>query len=301
MSQLSENARSYDVYPLIDETHGRPTADCPEKVIWHSASECRKIGLTQVNGLWWCGDFPIYFALRSLPSYSHYLMIEYDVQILEDDCGFINELGQIITTGQHRDVDFAGISFHPDGGGGWATAWQETFPRETSYYATFPLVLVSKRLAGFSFAQRQLEALRRSPVVHCEAFLPSCAFAGGFKAVDFLDLVPGCYDESIVMHQRGRKLGKPLGAIYPKKPKLKAIHPVYSHKEFLDRVYSRYSHQGIWDIEGLSATMRSEDANVLSADLVDAFRQRLPDSVREAVWPPSTNSVKISIVEQKVM
>ena len=35
--------------------------------------------------------------------------------------------------------------------------------------------------------------------MHCEVFAPSAAMAGGFTCVDVNDLIPGCYDSSIMM------------------------------------------------------------------------------------------------------
>ncbi len=228
-------------------------------------------------------------------------MIEYDMELVDEDCAFISELSRLVSGREHQDLDLVGISFRadPDGDPNWAGAWQRTFPRETSYYATFPLVLVSRRLAAFAFAQRQLEALRRSPVVHCEAFLPSCGQAAGFNCVDFQDIFPGCYDDMVMMNARGRRLGMPLGAPYAAKPSVRVIHPVYSHEEFLNRLYTKYLGGGRSDLDGLLVALEQPEIDVLPPSLLASFFRRLPAAAAEAILQSRSQRLRVVLDTQQ--
>ncbi len=83
MYHLNHERQNFDLYLTIDETNGRPETDL-QNIIWHSVARCPELGLTQKRDrlLWWCGDFPFYFALSQIPQYQYYAMIEYDVHLI---------------------------------------------------------------------------------------------------------------------------------------------------------------------------------------------------------------------------
>ncbi len=68
MSKLNTGREGFDLYAIVDETHGRRDPGT-WSTIWHSAEACNRLGLTQKhpNVLMLCGDFPLYFALREIP------------------------------------------------------------------------------------------------------------------------------------------------------------------------------------------------------------------------------------------
>src|ERR1700722_1866969 len=106
MEKLRRHQNGFDLYPIVDETKGRPVTD-ERDVIWHSANACREIGLTQKHQALFivCGDFPFFFALREIPDYRHYLMIEDDVDLTRPDSGFISEIAERLVSRSETDFD----------------------------------------------------------------------------------------------------------------------------------------------------------------------------------------------------
>jgi hypothetical protein len=289
MRKLASGRSGFDVYPLIDETKGRQSVTYGN-VIWHSAQACRELGLSQPKQdlLWHCGDFPLYFALRSIPDYKYYIMIEYDVDLVKDDSSFFNDICIRLKDPHFADLDVAALQFGKLGErSGWYSACVKAFPDRFCHFAYFPLIIVSKRVSAHLFAQRQLEALRNTDdtdVVHCEAFVASCAMAGGFRCADVNDLMPGCYDLPRMGMQLDHLggLGKPIGARFPIPQGHQIVHPIYGHEEYLDRVYRKYILVGKGDWEGLARVLDSEEAAIIPDPLKANLRSQIPSTARSS-------------------
>ena len=285
MRKLDTGREHFDVYPIVDETRGRPDID-HDKVVWHSVDACRELGLTQPHPalLWYCSDFGFYFALRALPDYKHYIMIEYDVDLTRPDASFFNDLALKLASPEWEDLDFAGLAFGKMGSqSGWYAACCKVFQDKYCYNTYFPVTLMSKRAAAFLFSQRQVEALRQpepDDIVHCEAYAASCAMAGGFRCADFNEVIPGCYEVPTMGMQleNFEGLGKPMGVSVPVKPEIQMIHPVYGHAEYMERIYRKYILGGANrnDWKGLLRQLESPDAAVVSEELKSKLRSRAP-------------------------
>ncbi len=275
MAKLSAGREGFDLYAIVDETHGRydpggwPT-------IWHSADACRRLGLTQRHPdiLRLCGDFPLYFALREIPLYQHYVMIEDDVELCGQDASFVVELCKILSDPARATTHFAGVNFQRDPHLIWGPASANIYTQEHCYLARFPFVVVSRQLCAYLFSQRQVEAARnpqREDLMHCEVFAPSAAMAGGFTCVDVNDLIPGCYDSSIMMLDvPGFAL--PMGAAHRGHDGIRMYHPVYTLEEWLERMRRRFS---------ANSPEREEKLRVVAEDLAreEAVAREVGDKV----------------------
>ncbi len=286
IDKLQRNRDGYDLYLIVDETKGRPTINF-DRIVWHSVDSCRALGLTQPHPalLWYCGDFPLYFAMRALPDYRHYVMIEYDVDLVKSDASFMNEVCLRLKDPKWADLDFAALEFYKmTENTGWHSACRKALPERYCYFAYFPIVLVSKSAAAYLFSQRQLEAVRRTPetdIIHCEAFVASHAMAAGFRCVNFNDFIPGCYTLPLAAMQIGSfgGLGKPMGAAIQAPTGVEVLHPIYSHEEFLDRLYRKYIIEGRGDWRGVARILDSEDAACVPEALKTKLRGQIVENL----------------------
>jgi hypothetical protein len=240
-SKLNKNRKGFDLYCIIDETHGKPSIDLPN-IIWHSLGECQNLGLTQRReSLHWCGDFPFYIALRAHPEYQYYIMIEYDVEFSAQDASFMNDLVAKLQN-EFSDVDMLGINYKHDTIGFWAPPCREVYGDSNSYYMTFPFIVLSKPLVAYLFSQRLLEAARGTSadmVINCEAFAVSAANAAGFRCADLNAVMPRSYNETMMMHSGPLGFGRPLGHKSPSASPVEIYHPIYCADEFVKRLRDR--------------------------------------------------------------
>src|ERR1700722_15736032 len=132
--KLETNRLEFDLYSIVDETQGRP--DIPDvNVVWHSLSACKEIGLAydRQGLLYLCSDLPFYFALRELPHYKHYIMIEDGVDLIRHDAGFLNEIA-VLLRGQ-PELDLAGLVFHKIWPvHAWHGAGAKVYPKRAIHY-----------------------------------------------------------------------------------------------------------------------------------------------------------------------
>lgn len=261
--KLELEKSGYDIYPIVDETHGRPPISGNE-VIWHSIQDCRDLGLSQDHQLLFvtCGDFPYYFALREIPNYKHYLMIEDDVDLMAGTGRYISEIAALLKARPH--LDFVGLLFHELGPtSGWFKACAKAFPQRAQRGAYFPFSIVSKQAAAYLFSQRLLEAIRKTPsqdIVHCEAFVATALTAAGFNCMDLNEMRPFSYAFSSMAMQIGAtSVGRPMGydmTIEIDEP-VELVHPIYTVEEYLSRAYRKFILADSNNLEGLSAELAS--------------------------------------------
>jgi hypothetical protein len=280
--KLGRTASNYDVYPIVDETRGRPSIR-QDRAIWHSVEASRDLGLTQPRQdlMQVCGDFPFYFALRDLPRYRLYVMIEDDVDFIRADAHFIEQLVGRLASPQFSDVDFVGLQFRQNTEkSGWFEACRKLFPKQYCYFSYFPFVALSRRAAAFLFSQRQLEAARQPQprdVVHCEAFVASCAMAGGFRCIDLNEIIPGSYElKTMGMQLGGLAVGKPMGFPVDVAPGIEIIHPIYTPEEFVNRAYRKFVLERKGDWQNLIRFLEGPEAAAVPPHLIDELRAKIP-------------------------
>src|SRR5262249_55033588 len=98
VARFNRTSDLFDVAIVYDRTHGTPTEMPDVDIIWHSEAECLEMGLPKRDRLlWWCGDFPFYFALTQKPNYRYYAMVEYDVHFTGDPIEFFTRLISLLT------------------------------------------------------------------------------------------------------------------------------------------------------------------------------------------------------------
>jgi tetratricopeptide (TPR) repeat protein len=259
--KLERNRSGFDLFSIIDETHGRPNVP-DTNVVWHSVTACRELGLTQDHPalLYHGSDFPFYFALRELPNYQHYLLVEDDVDTVSGDARFLNELAGILR--DQPEIDFVGLRYAKLGPPSKIRAvCAKVFPDRDLYYTFFPFVVLSRRAAAYLFSQRLLEATRQAPpedFMSCECFVASALMAGGFNCIDLNVLRPGSYEFSSMAMQIGdNTVGRPMG--YDISPELTApveiVHPFYTAEEYADRAFRRFIIDGRNNQAGLEAEL----------------------------------------------
>ena len=187
LRHLEKGRRGFDLFLTFDETNGKPAIELPN-LLPHSAKQCSEIGLThqQDRLLWWCGDFPFYFALLDVPDYQFYVMIEYDVYLTDQDATLLNALADALVSEKHGRVDGLVTRLRRETPQKDHRLYASAFAQfDTTYSSFFPFVALSKPAASYLYAQRKLEALLRpEAAVHCEAFVPSQLLAAGFKCAD---------------------------------------------------------------------------------------------------------------------
>ncbi len=273
MQKLRAASRSFDIYPIVDETNGRQTTT-ENNILWHSISACRELGLTQVHQILFivCGDFPYYFALREIPKYEYYIMIEDDVDFMEGQDSFLETLSQRLI--DQPGLDFIGLNFRKMAStSGWYPACVKVFPDRDCYNAYFPFSVLSKRAASYLFSQRQIEA-SRSPeshdVIHCEAFVVSALTAGGFNCAELNDIISNSYAfPTMAMQVPSDGVGRPMGYDFKDDPHtdVAMVHPIYTHEEYIDRVYRKFILGRSGDWNGLEKELRSKHAASVPEEL----------------------------------
>jgi len=231
---LSDSA-CFDLYVCADCTRGNLEVAGVD-VLRHRLGDAERMELPtkKPNLLWFCGDYAFYFARADIPNYDYYVMIEYDVDLVDRGPlvieGIINRLG---FSGASA-VDFVGCRC---GSGNFERGWGKTvagvYPE--AQLCQFPFVVLSHRAIEYLLAERQAE--KRSPVnpsqlMFCEAFVPSALNAGGFRRIDINSLMPGTVTEPTfrIPDDRGPML---LGQRGEFPPTVKLLHPVYDEINFV--------------------------------------------------------------------
>ncbi len=259
----------FDLYPVMDETAGRPEVAL-DNVVWHSEQACPELGLTQQHPhlLWQCGDFPFYFALRDLPPYEYYIMMEYDIEMTQGDAGFLLRLIDRLPRKEEGGVDLVALGLGPaNPSWAWRRACNLIYP--DPHFMYYPFVILSRRAVSYMHAQRQLEAVRRpscEDVIHCEAFTSTCLRAAGFKCLDLNTLVPGAYTLPLMSIPDGTYMGQELAV----DPTIQMIHPVYTPQAFLVRLLSELR-SGRKSRDQYLEVLRSEKCSRIERPLLDEF------------------------------
>lgn len=238
---LEATADTYDVALLVDETNGRPPVT-HERIVWHSVAACADLGLPMPaeRMLWWCGDYPLYFAARQYPQYAWYVMIEYDVHLTAGDGRLIRDLVDRLMNGPAR-FDCVGLRLR-HGGLRDDRILSAAFRRGNDVHSYFlPVLALSRPAVNYLFLDRRLEAARGTrpeDVIYCEPFIPMALLEGGFTVGDLNEVIPGCYDDRLmVLPSRFLGLPRSLAAGFAAYSGM--IHPVYDDAEFLERFIAR--------------------------------------------------------------
>ena len=257
ISHLDHGRQNFDLYLTIDETNGHPDTDF-KNVVWHSLARCQELGLTQARDrlIWWCGDFPFYFALAQIPQYQYYAMIEYDVHLTQCDASLLNDVAGTLISREVGSIDAVGTRLrleiphnHPLNRSAYAFF-------ETTYSYFFPFIVLSKPAVSYLYAQRQIEAQNGTPpdaILHCEPFVPSHLIRAGFNCVDLNALLPGSYRIDMMI-LRGRQHSMPRSLADGFAGLSRMIHPVYGDWQFLQRMLSlcrndAQKQQLLWRVE----------------------------------------------------
>lgn len=245
MNKLDTNRRQFDLYAIVDETRRRNNPG-PWPTIWHSADSCLELGLPHWRHdlLWYCGDYPLYFALRELPDYRFYVMVEDDVELRDPDAAFVNELCRFLEAETSEGIDFIATTIASARTRLSTSRFAPTLHTYKAKHASicnFPFVVTSKRFLSFLFSQRQVEAARGGDqIMFCEEFVATAARASGFRIMDLNEVFPGCYEDSKMMMHIYADYGRPLGASVELSPTMRVFHPIYTADEWVTRVYRNF-------------------------------------------------------------
>ena len=295
---LNGEGRRFDAFPLLDQSALGADLERIERtypnVIWNHPDQLPELGLSQKtidNIFWLCGDLSLDVAFVRFPQYDYYIMIDYDVHFTKGATEYVNRLCDRLLSSDEEVVDGVGLEFKsrptlPGVTTDWPNfmdwsffaAAAEVFPQVYHFY--FPLVALSRRAVLQVFAQRHLEAARRTPpdkVVICEAFVPSNLMAAGLKCMDLNTLLPGSYelDSMGLQHLRSDRLaGQPLSyAIRHPQPGVEMVHAVYSQEKFLERNLNQRSGSRA-ELEWFSTELIETFAPTLQADLLEDYLSR---------------------------
>jgi hypothetical protein len=124
---------------------------------------------------------------------------------------------------------------------------------------------------------RRGEAAAGTPdheIMYCEAFVPTLLRSAGFQVSDLNALVPGAYDERLMIIP-GPFVGLPLGLADGFDGHSEMIHPVYGTREFLTRLLSRFSHKGWY--HHVNDMLEDAELECLPPEMLEEFRQRTHD------------------------
>ncbi len=226
----------YDLFVCGDESRGA-LAVPGHRVVGHSVAMCAELRLVGAlpgeNVLWYFGDYAFYCAHHVIPDYDHYVLIEYDVDLVRGNAlcmeGLIHRLRD-----EAGDYDLVASHYGvPGEGWDWARTCEAYF--RPVYSVLFPFVVLSNRAVRYLYDWRLHEA-RHPPAggryAFCEALVPSALnAAGGFRCADLDALMPGCYSRDSF------RVGAPmlLGALPALGRGVEWVHPVFAEREYLER------------------------------------------------------------------
>ncbi len=237
---LQSDAATYDLFLLLDETNGALATGLAKSVTF-SLPRCAELGLEYATPrlFWLCGDVALFFAYRALPDYTHFVMIDYDVEFVRSGPAMLNAVVARLREPGLPEIDAIGLQYSIVGPS-WPyhAAAARAFGDVRFFY--FPFVALSRRALAYLHAQRRLERQGSGEVVICEAFVPGHLHPAGFHCVDLNEILPGSYesrarDSSMRFHP----LGMPLGARFDVGPKIEMVHPVYGAADHLARAVAR--------------------------------------------------------------
>jgi tetratricopeptide (TPR) repeat protein len=289
--KLSKAARNYALYLIYDIRD-----EAIEEV---DASHFNRLGLTVIavsekiseglgfykkgSGLvfYHCGDIALCCALRLVPDYKNYIMLDWDLDFCQGHDDFIADF-IAKWTGEEQPADFVGLRVHNCTWGLWYEAAARIFPNKFCTYAFFPFIALSRSLLALVYSQRLLHALGGPTgldLINGEMFVPSLATAAGFKTSDLLEYAPGAYDHSVSLFSFENKVGWPLSAMAHFRTSVALAHPVYTDAEFVARTKSRYLKDGHKDVEGLLRYLKAPEWEFVDDSLKDALRQAAGDDL----------------------
>jgi hypothetical protein len=124
--------------------------------------------------------------------------------------------------------------------------------------------------------------------MHCEVFVASAAMDAGFACCNLNELIPGCYDQSMMMMEIPG-YGRPMGAGFEGRDGIRMYHPVYAAEEWLSRTRRVFSgtpwgHElQLRAVEGLvrDEAHARETGDVVMADAIDQLRDLLDPKWQE--------------------
>ena len=270
---LSDSA-CFDLYVCADFTREDLQVD-GVPVLPHRLQDVESFELpaNKSNLLWYCGDYAVYFSYCQIPDYDYYVMLEYDVHLVDRTPlvieGLINRLG----FGSALPVDFVGCRC---GKGSFETGWGVTvagrYPE--AHLCQFPFVVLSRRAVEYLLIERRAERTDPTRLMFCEAFVPSALKAGGFHCVDINSVLPGTVTESTfrIPDVRGPML---LGQRLDLAPSIKLLHPVYDEPAFLKYHLDRAQQPS--DSATLTALLAEGSGLPLSPESRESMQRRLED------------------------
>lgn len=281
VAKLRTNNHVADILLLVDTTSGEIGLEIniDIDVVAFSEEAARKIGFRQTKYplFYDCGDISFYFAMRNRPAYRYYIFLDHDVDFPENDASLFND---IFALPNLDGLDFVGLMVTPqDPSVGWGPASAKRFSERYCFYSYFPFVMLSRRALSFMYSQRLIESMSETAagdIVQCESFTPSSLRAGGFSCADLNELLPGCYSWESTAHQlRPTGVGSPMSLRRSFDPSIRLVHPVYSCREYIFRVYQKFLVIRTDDYDGLFRELESPEALSLPADMLKKFRDEM--------------------------
>jgi hypothetical protein len=212
--------------------------------------------------MWWAGDYPFYFALRDIPEYDYYVLLEYDVHFPVRTADYINRL--IAAISKDGDIDAVGTRLRRGDPGDICKATYLVYNDVYTYF--FPLIVLSHAAVKSLLDARRLETSRiktADELMHCEAFVATHLHHAGFYCVDVDHLLPGTYRNDTMISPSRYWAGVPLSVADGFSPFAEMVHKVLDDESFL---------QGVLNARG---------APYLLAALSEPFMQVLSKDVRE--------------------
>ncbi len=239
LALLERSKQFFDVFIVYDRGNGQPETNLGN-LIWHSATECSSLGLCNNHErlLWWCGDYPFYFAIRNKPGYQYYVMIEYDVHFTGGTADLLERLIPLMLS---QRLDAVGTRLRVEEKRQEDGLHYAAFARyETVYSYFFPFIVLSRPALHYLYSLRREEKsceTSSNDILYCESFVPTALISAGFRCADLNAVLPGSYRNDLMI-MPNRTLGLPLslGAQFVNFSEI--IHPVYSDDEYLRRVLS---------------------------------------------------------------
>jgi len=287
VSYLNRESDLFDVAVVYDRTHGEPKEMPDVDVVWHSEAECAAMGLPKMKSrlLWWCGDFPFYFALEQKPKYEYYAMVEYDVHLTGNPNKFFEDLIIALRKREGKEpISALGPRFRvEDGPIGLHMAMRRKYDLAYSYF--FPVIVLSKAAVSFLYRQRLLDGARDIPeedIGHCESFVPTELIYNGFSCSDLNVVLPGTYDNDLMILPV--QFGLPISMADGFEGRVRMIHPVYGDEQHLGNL--------------LASLKTADEIGRFKASLDSEFYSRIPAATRVRVGEEAQKRLdKLATVE----
>ena len=306
-TRLRAACTNYDLYILYDVTKAAAPADTfsrldipPEQVIRVSEKLCAEIGFYKGPGLvfYHCGDIALCYAMRVVPEYKFYAMIDWDLHFTADNDDMLDTFFQILSS-ETDAADYVGLKVHHCTWGMWYESAKKIFRDDHCYYSYFPFIVLSRRLLALVYAERQLHEITQPQgldLVNGEMFVPSLAVAAGFKVCDLKQYLPQAYDGStIAMNTDEYGVGLPLDAAKLVSEDKCMIHPIYTAAEFVDRVRGKFLKPDASNIERLREHLDRPEWSVVPAAMREDIEIAINSKVSAPIHTPSVESSSVSL------